>query len=147
MTIERILGKITDAIFRDMDVDPVYLTSEQMAKGHQKISSESGHQLKISLPKGEVLEDGDVLWVENSMIVAVQAAAEDVISVESGSKLNWASAAYILGNLHKPVRFSEEAVRTPYAPESASALDEANITYHRKEEKLRGRRIRAVGAK
>lgn len=147
MTIESVLGKISDAEYTNLEVDPVHLTSEQMAKGHQKLRSESGAELKVSLSKGAVLEDGDVLTANDSSVVAVQAAEEDIISVSSGSKNEWAAAAYVLGNLHKPVRFSVDAIRTPYAPESAAALDEADINYNRALDRLLGRRIRAVGAK
>ena len=147
MAIEKILGKISDPEYTSLEVDLVLLTSEQMAKGHQKLRSESGAELKVSLSKGAVLEDGDVLTTNDSGVVAVQAAEEDIISVSSGSKNEWAAAAYVLGNLHKPVRFSAEAIRTPYAPESAAALDEAGIHYDRALDRLLGRRIRAAGAK
>lgn len=147
MTIQKALGNLSDPKYAAMTLDPVRLTSEEMAKGHQKIRSESGRELKISLSKGSVLEDGDILWADGAVVVAIKAAEEDVICISAGSKPDWAAAAYVLGNLHKPVRFSNDAVRTPYAPESASALNEAGIEYERKSERLLGRRIRAVGAK
>lgn len=147
MAIEKVLGKLSDPEYKNLRVDSVQLTSEQMAKGHQKLRSESGAEVKVSLSKGAVLEDGDVLTASDSGVVAIYAAEEDIISVSSGSKSEWAAAAYVLGNLHKPVRFSMEAIRTPYAPESAAALEEAGIDYERAQDRLLGRRIRAVGAK
>jgi len=147
MMLQQVLGNVSDSDYAAMTLDPIYLTSEQMAKGHQKIRSESGTEINLSLPKGVALEDGDVLACEGSVMIAVQAIEEDLINISSGSKCDWAAAAYTLGNLHKPVRFSADAIRTPYTAESVAALEKAGIDYKRTTERMLGRRIRAVGAK
>ncbi|KWX68631.1 hypothetical protein ASJ79_17075 [Mycobacterium sp. NAZ190054] len=121
------------------------LTADERARGHLKVRSEGGREVRISLDRGSELDDGDVLAMEGNVAVVVQAREEDILVVAPQTAKDWGTAAFVMGNLHRPVRFSDDAMRTPYEHSTGLALDEAGIAYTRTTAPLVGRRIRAVG--
>ncbi|WP_018602596.1 urease accessory protein UreE [Mycobacterium sp. 155] len=128
-----------------VEIDPVILTADERARGHMKVRSEGGREVRISLDRGSDLDDGDVLAMDGHVAVVVQACDEDILVVSPATARDWGAAAFVMGNLHRPVRFSDDAMRTPYEHSTGQALDEAGIAYTRTTAPLVGQRIRAVG--
>lgn len=137
------LGSI--ATMDSVEIDPVVLTADERARGHMKVRSEGGREVRISLDRGCDLDDGDVLAMDGNVAVVVRARDEDILVVSPATAKDWGTAAFVMGNLHRPVRFSDDAMRTPYEHSTGLALDEAGIPYMRMTAPLVGQRIRAVG--
>jgi len=111
---------ITEIIGRREDlkpgaaVDPLRLTSEQRAGGHLAAVSDGGRRVRISLPRGSELQDGDVLAHTDGLAIVVTAAEEELFRLRpGGDAATWAAACWQLGNLHRPVRFTGEGLLTP----------------------------------
>lgn len=95
-------------------VDPLRLTSDQRAGGHLAAVSDGGRRIRISLPRGTELQDGDVLAHDGGVAVVVAAAEEELFRLSPGADAaTWAAACWQLGNLHRPVRFTEDGLLTP----------------------------------
>lgn len=95
-------------------VDPLRLNSEQRASAHLAATTEGGRRVRISLPRGEELLDGDVLTEVDGVAIVILAAEEELYRIWPGeSATTWAAACWQLGNLHRPVRFTMDGLLTP----------------------------------
>ena len=109
--------------------DSIFLTSEERASAHMAAMTKGGRAVKISLPRGTELNDGDVLAVEEDTMIVVRAASERLFVIAPGTALEWGVAAFHLGNLHRPVRFRDDAMLTPADPKVADVLRGSGITF------------------
>ncbi|WP_347312048.1 urease accessory protein UreE [Defluviimonas sp. SAOS-178_SWC] len=125
------------------DEDPVFLTSEQRASPHGVLTSFGGRTLRISLPRGSELGDGDVLARDGDVSVVVRAAAEPLFRLAPDEALHWGVAAFHLGNLHRPVRFTDTAMLTPADVRVADVLRDAGIAFEPVNAPFVGRRFGA----
>ena len=143
--ITEIVGNINQFGDNTFQKDPVLLTSDQRTSPHMIISSEEGRNLRISLPRGEELDDGDILLIDAKVLVIVNAAPENLFIVQPNSSIDWAIAGFQLGNLHRPVRFTGDAMLTPVDPMVADILSKLDISYSQKKIPFSGRRVGAWG--
>jgi urease accessory protein len=60
--------------------------------------------------------------------------------------LEWWAACYQLGNLHRPARFTEDGVLTPYDPMAEQILAGLDVVVRRVKQPFVGRRFGAAGA-
>ncbi|WP_413159955.1 urease accessory protein UreE [Capilliphycus salinus ALCB114379] len=88
------------------------LTAEQRYRSRQTIELSSGQKLYLRLPRGTVLEDGDLLQSETQEHIAkIVAQPESVITVKANSELELIRAAYHLGNRHVPLEITSTYLR------------------------------------
>lgn len=145
IVVERPLGT-GDALAAGVSIrDVVRLTAEQRERAHLRVRSERGRELVISLPRGEELNDGDVLAVDGQVAIVIAAADEDVLELRPTNGRQWGIAAYQLGNLHRPARFGSEVILTPYEPSTEAALQALSVPCQRTRRPLVGERVRAAG--
>ena len=123
-----------------VEEDPVFLTSEQRSSPHMLFETAAGRVLRISLPRGSELKDGDVLAEETGTIVVVRAANEALFKLAPDGALMWGVAGFHLGNLHRPVRFQDGAMLTPADPKVADVLRDAGVGFTRVEAPFVGTR-------
>jgi urease accessory protein len=140
--VEAVLGNLTALDQRVDAVDELELTTEERERAHLRARSTGNRELIISLPRGEELHDGDVVYVEDGVAVVVAAAPEDVLEVHPQTTREWALAAYQLGNLHRPARFLPDVILTPYDRSSAEMLRALGLATHRVKRGLVGERCR-----
>lgn len=128
-------------------IDPLVLSSEERASGHFTAETASGRTVRVSLPRGVELQDGDVLLKEGQWAVVVRAAEEDLLLIRpKDDPLEWSAAGYQLGNLHRPARFLPEGILTPYDPMAAQMLSGLAVIVERVRRPFVGRRFGAAGA-
>lgn len=144
--VERIVGHIDAIAPRPAKCDRVPLTSEERASAHMVAYSEAGRAVRISLPRGTELNDGDVLAIEGDTALVVAAADEDLFFVRPKDAYEASVAGYQLGNLHRPVRFTHEALLTPADPMVADLLDRLGIAIERRRAPFVGQRYGAYAA-
>lgn len=126
-------------------VDQLQLTSAQRASAHFSAQTESGKTVRVSLPRGSELSDGDVLQVDDGVPVVVVAAPEDLLYVRPGDDpMLWWVACYQLGNLHRAARFLDDGILTPYDPLSLSILRGFGVSIERVNRPFVGKRFGAV---
>lgn len=72
---------------------------------------DSGEEVGLMLPRGEVLRGGDLVVASDGRIIEVAAQPEQVLNVTCDSAEDLARAAYHLGNRHVPVEVGEGYLR------------------------------------
>jgi urease accessory protein len=108
--------------------------------------TEQGRTVRLSLPRGAEVSDGDVLAIEDGTAIVVRAAEEDLLSVRpQGAPMEWAIVGYQLGNLHRPVRFLEDRLLTPADPMAEDVLKRLGVAYARVQAPFVGRRYGSMG--
>jgi urease accessory protein len=128
-------------------IDPLVLSSEERASGHFTAETAAGRTVRVSLPRGTELQDGDVLLKEGQWAVVVRAAEEDLLLIRpKDDPLEWSAAGYQLGNLHRPARFLPDGILTPYDPMAAQMLSGLAVIVERVRRPFVGRRFGAAGA-
>ncbi len=142
--VTSILGNIA-SLEQGMALDLLPLTSAQRASAHFTAPTTNGKTVRVSLPRGVELNDGDVLEVADGMAVVVAAAAEDLLYVKpSGDAMMWWVACYQLGNLHRPARFLDDGILTPYDPMALNVLRGFGVEIERVTRPFTGKRFGAV---
>ena len=142
--VAAVLGKLAELARQVEAVDELELTTEERERAHLRVRSRGNRELIISLPRGEELYDGDVVQLADAVAVVVVAAPEDLLEVRPRTTREWALAAYQLGNLHRPARFLDDAILTPYDPASAEVLQGLGVATRRATRGFVGERCRAL---
>ena len=114
MIIESIAGNIKDYPLEGRKVDKVVLDRERLSKPHQKLTSEAGEVFGLSLPHGHVLESGDVICADENRVVVIELEPEDALVIRPEGQMQWARAAYNIGNMHQTAFIQEDCIVTPY---------------------------------
>jgi urease accessory protein len=126
-------------------IDPLLLTSEERASAHFVAQTAAGRTVRVSLPRGTELQDGDVLTLEGDWAVVVKAAEEDLLFVRPGADaVAWWAACYQLGNLHRPVRFLAEGILTPSDPMAIQNMADLGVPFEKVRRPFIGRRFGAA---
>ena len=144
--VTAVLGTVESLRERIGSEDPVLLNSEERASAHLVGRSEGGRSVRISLPRGTEINDGDVLALDGSTAVVARAAPEALYLVRPDRAYDWGVAGYQLGNLHRPVRFTDEGMLTPADPMVADLLTRLGIAFEARTTPFVGRRYGAHGA-
>ena len=143
MVIEAIVGNLKELGSKVTGVDPIELTADLRTRPHFRRPSASGAEIVVSLPRGEVLEEGDVLRIEGGIAVVVRAAAEDLLEVRPRTALEWGVTAYQLGNLHRDVRFRDDCLLSPYEESTEQVLKASGVPFARVQRSFSGARYGA----
>lgn len=77
------------------------LTAEERSRSRHRFDHPSGAALFLQLPRGTVLQDGDLLQTEDgTTTLQIQAKPEPLLTVRIDDALALLQAAYHLGNRH-----------------------------------------------
>jgi urease accessory protein len=88
------------------------LTADERTRSRHRWETETGEVVFLRLPRGTVLQDGDILLDETgNYLVRVLAKAEPVLTVTAANSLDLLRAAYHLGNRHVAVEITANYLR------------------------------------
>ncbi len=76
-----------------------------------KAKLDSGEEVVLDLPRGEVLRGGDLVTASDGRVIQVAAAAERLLHAAFAGAAELAKAAYRLGDRHVPVEFHADGLR------------------------------------
>ncbi len=127
-----IVGTLSTLQQQVKQTDPLILTSEERLSPHMLGRTVGDRALRISLPRSAELFDGDILVFDGDVAVVVEAAPEDLIIISPDDKLTWGIVGFQLGNLHRPVRFTETSILTPADPVVAEMLERIGIAFEQR---------------
>lgn len=144
MIVEKILGTIEDYASENLKIDRVLMDHYDLGKPHQKLKSEAGETVAISLPHGEHLFCGAVLYKDEEKIIAVDLIPEDALEIRPEGNLQWAKAAFNIGNMHHPAYLHEDCIVIPYDAILEHLLKGIGVNYVRCERKLTGQKANHV---
>ncbi|OGA64781.1 MAG: hypothetical protein A3G83_05595 [Betaproteobacteria bacterium RIFCSPLOWO2_12_FULL_68_20] len=83
--------------------------SRQKSRLHAKL--ESGEEVALMLPRGELLRGGDLVTASDGRVIEIVAESEKLLHVECVNPTELARAAFHLGNRHVPVQVGEGFLR------------------------------------
>ena len=89
------------------------LTFAQRRGGEHPVKLESGEEVLIRLPHGEVLRGGDLATASDGRVIEVVAAPERLLHIESAEL---AKVAYHLGSRHVPAQVGMDFLRIAADP-------------------------------
>ncbi len=138
MIVEKILSNLNGTDPGSRSIDWVKLSREEMMKTHQKVTSEGGRAIGISLPQGENLHSGDILYLDDAEIVAIDLIEEEVFEIRPKNNIEWARAAFNIGNMHQRAYLYSNCIRVPYDYVLDRMLVSLGIEYSREIRKLDG---------
>ena len=88
------------------------MTADDRTRSRQRFETETGERLHLSLPRGTVLRDRDLLQSEDgSCLVLVSAKPESVLTARASTALLLIRAAYHLGNRHVALEVADNYLR------------------------------------
>ncbi|MBW4561319.1 MAG: urease accessory protein UreE [Mojavia pulchra JT2-VF2] len=88
------------------------LTAEERTRSRHRFEITDGRVVFLRLPRGTVLQDGDILQDEaHSNLIRITAKPEPVLTVFAQTPLLLMRAAYHLGNRHVPVEITINYLR------------------------------------
>lgn len=87
------------------------LTAEERTRSRHRFETAEGQAVYLQLPRGSVLQDGDLLQSDDGAIVRVSAKPEPVLTVTAPTSLQLLQAAYHLGNRHVPLEITSTYLR------------------------------------
>ena len=140
MRIEKTLGHLEELSPDGRQVDYLYLDHYDLNKPHQRVTTQGGRELAISLPHGQQLFPGAVLYADDSLIIAVDLLEEDVYVVQPVGNLQWARVCFNIGNMHQPAYLTDEDVCVPYDPVLERIFRVLGVKFQRTRRKLDGQR-------
>jgi urease accessory protein len=104
------------------------LTAEERKRSRHRFETENGKVVFLRLPRGTVLQDGDILQDEtHDVSVRITAKPESVMTVSAHSPLDLLRAAYHLGNRHVPCEITTTHLRLSPDPVLCSMLEQLGL--------------------
>lgn len=91
--------------------DSVVLDYDHRRRRRLLMTGTNGLQFLLDLPDAAALRDGDALALEDGRLVAVRAAAEELMEIEGRDAEHRARLAWHLGNRHLPTELRGERMR------------------------------------
>lgn len=140
MIVEKILGTVRDFESEHLEIDKVLLDHYDMEKPHQKLKSQGGTTVAVSLEHGDRLFCGAVLYRDGEKLIAVDLLPEDALEIHPKTSLEWAKIAFNIGNMHHPAYLNDDCIVTPYDAVLETMLKKAGADCRRCERQLTGER-------
>jgi urease accessory protein UreE len=95
-------------------LERVVLTSGDLAKARQRVTTSGGREIGISLPHGVALKDGDVLHLDAEVAIVVEQADEDLLWLQPKSPEEFGFLGYQVGNLHRAAMINHHGIAVLY---------------------------------
>lgn len=113
--INSIQGNINTVDIAARGVDPLPLewfeTGKKIMRRHTRNGVEIGWKVVKGLP---VLQDGDILWMDEKVVIAVSILPAAAIVLTPVTMLDMATICYEIGNKHLPLFIVNQEVLVPY---------------------------------
>lgn len=103
------------------------LTAEERTRSRHRFLTLEGQTVQLHLPRGTVLQDGDLLRSPDKILVRVTATPEPVMTVKAKTNLDLLRAAYHLGNRHVSLEITVTHLRLAPDPVLKSLLEQLGL--------------------
>lgn len=104
------------------------LTAEERTRSRHRFETATGQLIYLQLPRGTILQDGDLLQSEvDGQVVRVIAKAEPVLTIRASTPLELLKAAYHLGNRHVPLEITSTYLRLSPDPVLQDLLEHRGL--------------------
>ncbi len=104
------------------------LSASERTRSRHRFQTESGETVFISLPRGTVLRDGDIIEEENTgETLRIVAKPEPVYTITASTELDLLRATYHLGNRHVPCEITTNYLRISPDPVLGDMLEHLGL--------------------
>ena len=105
------------------------LTAEERTRTRHRYQMPDGTDVYLRLPRGTILEDGDLLQSEDSnVVVRIAAKPESVLTVTAQEPIGLLRASYHLGNRHVLLEVAPDYLRLSPDPVLQAMLEQMGVT-------------------
>lgn len=137
MIIEKIVGNLENVSINGRHVERVYLSSDDLVKRIQRVTTDHGNEVGIRLQETKDLMDGDILYMDRQNAIVVRVTADDLLVIRPTSFKEMGEIAHKLGNRHLPAQFEEDVMLVQYDYLVEELLTQLNIPFTREERKVK----------
>jgi urease accessory protein len=137
MIITEIIGNVDDISSADRHLERVYLSSDDLVKRIQRVTTDHGKEVGIRLTEPKDLIDGDILYMDERNMIIVNVTSDDLLVLRPSSMKQMGEIAHQLGNRHLPAQFEEEEMLVQYDYLVEELLVQLEIPYTREERKVK----------
>ncbi len=115
VTHSTVLGRLPDFDVGTRALERVLVESDDLAKRIVRFSTSVG-DIGVSFFGVERLRDGDVIYADERLVIAVLVNADDVLVFRPAAMLAAIGLAHALGNRHLPIHTDGEAIVVRFDP-------------------------------
>jgi len=140
MIIEQIvtnLDHLSSENRRNLHLEKVFLPSDELMKRIQRVVTDHGRELGISLHQSMNLSHGDVLYMDDHSLIVVEVLPEDVLMILPRNMQEMGDIAHKLGNRHLPAQFEGDQMLVQYDYLVEDLLQHSGIPYRRENRKVK----------
>ncbi|MFJ5758712.1 urease accessory protein UreE [Neobacillus sp. NPDC093182] len=137
MIITEIVGNADDISSAGRHIERVYLSSDDLVKRIQRVTTDHGNEVGIRLADPKDLVDGDILYMDERNMIIVSVTSDDLLVLRPSSMKQMGEIAHQLGNRHLPAQFEEEVMLVQYDYLVEELLIQLEIPYTREERKVK----------
>jgi urease accessory protein len=115
MLIQQKLGNIHTIELNGKEIDWLPLEWYETAKRIMRKRTRSGKEFAFKfLAENPQLGEGDIVWQDNSVVVAITVLPCDCMVVQPQTMFEMASLCYEIGNKHLPLFYEQEQLMVPF---------------------------------
>ncbi|HBE16160.1 MAG TPA: urease accessory protein UreE [Cyanobacteria bacterium UBA11149] len=104
------------------------LTASERTRTRHRFETHDGESLYLRLPRGTILQDGDLLRSQiGDIVIRIAAKPEAVLTVTTQKHLDLLRAAYHLGNRHVPLEITPNYLRLSPDPVLQGMLEQLGV--------------------
>ena len=137
MIITEIVGNVDDISSAGRHIERVYLSSDDLVKRIQRVTTDHGKEVGIRLVEPKDLIDGDILYMDERNMIVVSVTSDDLLVLRPSSIKQMGEIAHQLGNRHLPAQFEEGEMLVQYDYLVEELLLQLEIPYTREQRKVR----------
>jgi len=109
------LGNLAGFALGQRTLERIGLRSDDLAKRVLRLATSAG-EIGLRFEGAERLHDGDVVYADERVVVAVQVDADDVLVIRPASISAAIAIAHALGNRHLPIQPDGDTLVVRYDP-------------------------------
>jgi urease accessory protein len=125
-----VLGRLDTFAVGARTVERVSVRSDDLAKRVLRFTTGAG-EIGLRFEGSERLHDGDVIFADERLVVAVLVAADDVLVMRPATMSAAIAIAHALGNRHLPIQTDGDAIVVQYDPLLEALAAEHGVSVRR----------------
>ncbi|MEH7546394.1 MULTISPECIES: urease accessory protein UreE [Bacillaceae] len=144
MIIEQIVGNVEDIPSSGRHIEKVYLSSDDLVKRIQRVTTDHGKEVGIRLKEPKDLIDGDILYMDEHNMIVISVMNDDLLVIQPANIKQMGEIAHQLGNRHLPAQFEGEDMLVQFDYLVQELLEQLDVPYSRQIRKVK-RAFRHIG--
>jgi urease accessory protein len=112
-------------------LERITLDSADLAKHRQRVKTDAGREVGISLPHGSHLHDGDVLHFDDELAIVVLQADEDLLRLKPRTPEEFGYMGYQVGNLHRAAMIDHHGIAVLYDKAIEALAERHHVPFER----------------